>query len=128
MSSPPLHAEILGAVNHAIGVERGGSDPDPNHDPERPRDAHPSHSWELAEGGRWLACRKCGLRDYWPGCEVRCKVPGSKATSVTLQAALVQLAADLEAFARWWSETGESNELPTVDEWAANFHEWRIAR
>jgi hypothetical protein len=42
--------------------------------------------------------------------------------------ALEALRADLVAFCAWWRAGGHPEPLPSVDEWAANFHEWRIGR
>ncbi len=127
MKKPTPHTDILSAVNHAVSLGQGRA-PEPDKDPEQPLHTHHSHGWVVAPGGRWMACARCGLRDYWPGCASPCKIPKSKATAVTLGEALLQLAADLDAFAVWWREQGEPDVLPHIDEWAANFHEWRIAR
>lgn len=43
---------------------------------------------------------------------------------VHLPDALEALSADLAAFGAWWPDGA----LPSMDEWAANFFEWRIAR
>lgn len=123
----PDHRDDLARVNHAIGVDWGGPDPEPDPDPDEPRDdPHASHAWTPHE--RWHTCSRCGVRDHWRAAETRCRVPASKTTAVSLADALAAILDDLAAFRAWWAAGDHPDPLPSVDEWAANFHEWRIAR
>lgn len=127
MIDPALHAPALEQANHALGVERGGPPPSPEFSEDDPRDTHESHRMVPDVGGRWLVCARCAARDYWPASEALCRVP-EETKGVHLLEAIGLLRADLAAFMAWWQGTEEPQELPSADEWAANFLEWRIAR
>jgi hypothetical protein len=114
----------IDTINHALCVERGGVDPQPSYDPDVPIDTHSSHEW--SERLRWMECSRCGIRDHWPASSVRCKVPHGRASVVGREEAVEALKADLEAFSEWWFRGEHPEALPTVDEWAANFYEWRM--
>jgi hypothetical protein len=47
---------------------------------------------------------------------------------VSREEAVAALRSDLEAFDQWWLDNAHPPMLPSFDEWAANFHEWRIER
>lgn len=109
-------------VNHSLAVD-SAHEPAQEHDPDRPRDTHPTHVWATEQ--RWQECSRCGTRDYWPAAEQRCQLSMQRLGRLGLSEALRALAADLIAFAAWWREGGHPTELPTLDEWFANFMEWR---
>lgn len=123
----PLHAPALDQANHALGVEREGSPSLPDPDPEAPLDGHASHAFVLAPGGRWLECSQCGTRDHWAAAASPCRCASARTPHVSRASAIAAIRSDLEAF-EWWALEALPEALPTLDEWAANFHEWRIAR
>lgn len=119
------HSNDLDRVNHALGLD-GAPEPSPYYDEDSPRDVHASHAWEIRH--RWMECARCGVRDHWPAGGRRCRVPHGKASVVPLHDALDVLSADLRAFGAWWDDHDHPPQLPSLDEWAANFFEWRIER
>lgn len=105
-------------------------------DVDDPREApHPSHAWVLV--GRWTECAHCAVRDYYAGAAVLCQArprAGERREDPppawALDSAIFALAADLDAFGAWWRARAESLGLarPSLDEWAAEFLEWRTGR
>lgn len=117
--------EDIDFAGHALSVVgEGPPEESSSYDPEEPRDIHSSHDW--IERLRWMECARCGVRDHWPAGEKRCKVPHGKAAIVTQIEAEEWLHADLLEFFLWWTRRKHPAKLPSVDEWAANFYEWRM--
>lgn len=94
------------------------------YDSDDRRKLHKSHDWKLA-GGRWMACSRCETRGYWPGASRPCKLKKVDRAIISHREAHKLLKKDLTAFFEWWLARGEPSELPSLDEWAANYFEWR---
>jgi len=121
-----VHVSTIDSINHSIGVLYGTtSEPSPDYDPGAVLVAGPGHDW--TDRDRWRECARCAVRDYWPASEGPCIGPAPSGT-VTLADALIVLCADLAAFGVWWRGRRHVPALPSLDEWAAEFLEWRIGR
>jgi len=90
-----------------------------------PLETHPSHSWSRVSD-RWRECDRCGTRDHWPRAEVRCIKIKSPRSSIDETQAWNAIVSDLERFFVWWAKRKDTPDtLRSVNEWAANFFEWR---
>ena len=86
---------------------------------------HESHTWRQVED-RWRECRLCGVRQHWPGAADRCSRPTSGRRKIDDIDAWNALVSDLERFFAWWLAREDTpDNLPSVEEWLANFMEWR---
>lgn len=110
------------AVNPESGSE---SALDHTFDPESPVDIHESHTW--VQFPRWAECSECGARDYWPAASRPCakKAKAERSKPVTLGEAVDLLVRDLARFAEWWKGMGLGDTRPSLEEWAAEFLEFR---
>lgn len=115
---------------HTITVAGSGHESGREPDPGEPLDPHESH--DMIARPRWHECRTCGQRDYWPGVQEACSRPGKgpktkkdQGEPVTLRRALEVLAADVAAFGLWWIGRDLGDLRPSLDEWVAEFFEWR---
>jgi hypothetical protein len=118
--------------NTITPADQPGYEPSPAPDVDAPVDVHDSHDWILLP--RWNECKRCRVRDYWPGAAEACpntgKKPGKKdpeIVPVSLSAALTILSRDVIAFGVWWLGRDLGDLRPTIEEWAAEFFEWRRA-
>jgi len=124
-----MNARLLGShVSLAAGLDKSGHQHS-EHDPENPvSEPHATHGWILMS--RWAECGRCGMRDYYPGARLTCaKITPPRDRLIPIGEALAILAQDLQAFGEWWRSRGDlGTERPSMDEWGAEFTEWRIKR
>lgn len=100
---------------HAVSLD-GAKPYEPGARREGP--PHESHSWRGAE------CGECGARIEWQAAAERCPVRDVAKTRITFVAFLRRHAQRLVAFHRWWSRRHHDLELPSDQEWLAEFLEW----
>lgn len=97
----------------------------PDYDEEDTRKAHASHDLRDIGYGR-DTCAKCGMRGYWPGIENPCRGRSSKKSKFNIDYARAALKEEVDEFFKWWASREEFDEtLPSMNDWGAEFHEWR---
>lgn len=124
-------------ISHVAGLDSAHTSPAhaPSTDePVHTHETHPEWAWPVAPHAhtRWLECTACGVRDYYPGAAAPCAaLPSPRARrpqepARSLREALDHLRDDLAAFGAWWAARPSLGfERPSLDEWAAEFLEWR---
>lgn len=127
--------QIAQEISHRVGLDSAHT-ASPAPDVDCPRgDAHESHEWVIGPAARWLECDRCAVRDYYPGAASPCANAGATAargrpgTIWTTMGAINALRLDLYAFFAWWRGRPDLGDArPSLDEWAAEFLEWRTGR
>ena len=115
--------KILSELNHQIGLDRPGNQ-EADFDRDAPRDTHDSHAMIIL-GGEMMVCRRCHLRDYWPGIGKPCKGVRKPGEGVHMDELPRAVAEALAEFFDYWRGKRHAQMLPTVDEWLAELIEFR---
>lgn len=74
-------------------------------------------------------CRRCAISKRWPTIQKRCPVDKDPVRGLMHRDdARNRLLNEVGRFFNWWRAKGHPETLPTLDEWRANYLEWKMGR